>query len=93
MGLASIVKRRRLFEDLVKFYYENFEKVGKEVKSQMCRCCCKLERHHHHEHEHHMGFPWPIMSIEEKIKMLEEYREALTKRIEKINKRLEALKR
>jgi len=25
-GLSSIVKRRRLFEDLVNFYYENFEK-------------------------------------------------------------------
>jgi hypothetical protein len=30
MGLASIVKRKRLFEDLVKFYYENFEKPLKE---------------------------------------------------------------
>ncbi len=29
MGLASIVRRKRLFEDLVKFYYENFEKSGK----------------------------------------------------------------
>ncbi len=29
MGLASIVKRKRLFEDLVKFYHENFEKSGK----------------------------------------------------------------
>jgi len=25
MGLASIVKRKRLFEDLVNFYHENFE--------------------------------------------------------------------
>jgi len=30
MGLASIVRRRQLFEDLVKFYYENFEKPVKE---------------------------------------------------------------
>ncbi|MEM3770686.1 MAG: PadR family transcriptional regulator [Candidatus Bathyarchaeia archaeon] len=29
MGLASIVKRKTLFEDLVKFYHENFEKHGK----------------------------------------------------------------
>jgi len=27
MGLASIVKRQRMFEDLVKFYRENFEKT------------------------------------------------------------------
>jgi len=62
----------------------------------MCRCCCGMERHHpHHEHRHehmHMSFPWPIMDVEEEIKMLEEYKEALTKELEKINKRLEALK-
>jgi len=29
MGLTSIVKRKRLFEDLVNFYYENFEKTVK----------------------------------------------------------------
>jgi hypothetical protein len=56
-----------------------------------------MEGHHlHHEHWHErrpMGFPWPIMDVEEEIKMLEEYKEALTKRLEKINKRLEALKR
>lgn len=28
MGLASIIKRKRLFDDLVKFYHENFEKTG-----------------------------------------------------------------
>jgi prefoldin subunit 5 len=39
-----------------------------------------------------MGFPWPMMDVEEEIKMLEEYKEALTKELEKINKRLEALK-
>jgi prefoldin subunit 5 len=33
-----------------------------------------------------------MMDIEEEIKVLEEYREALTKELEKINKRLEALK-
>ncbi|MGQ9538597.1 MAG: DUF5320 domain-containing protein [Candidatus Bathycorpusculaceae bacterium] len=65
----------------------------------MCRrhCCCGMERHYpHHKHRHEhwsMGFPWPIMDVEEEIKMLEEYREALTKRLEKVNKRLEALKR
>jgi len=64
----------------------------------MCRCCCEMEGHnHHHMHEHkhihHAGFPWPIMDVEEEIKMLEECKEALTKRLEKVNKRLEALKR
>jgi hypothetical protein len=65
----------------------------------MCRscCCCETERlHPHHEHRDEyclMGFPWPIMDVEEEIKMLEEYRQALTKRLEKVNERLEALKR
>jgi hypothetical protein len=56
-----------------------------------------MEGHHpHHEHGHepwHIGFPWSIMDVEEEIKMLEEYKEALTKKLEKVNKRLEALKR
>ncbi|MFP3255288.1 MAG: PadR family transcriptional regulator [Thermoplasmata archaeon] len=30
MGLTSIIKRKRLFEDLINFYYKNFEKPGKE---------------------------------------------------------------
>ncbi|MEM3770685.1 MAG: DUF5320 domain-containing protein [Candidatus Bathyarchaeia archaeon] len=64
----------------------------------MCRCCCCciMEGHHHHhehKHMHHAGFPWPIMDVEEEIKMLEEYKEALAKRLEKVNKRLEVLKR
>jgi len=29
MGLTSIVKRKKLFEDLVNFYHENFEKPAK----------------------------------------------------------------
>jgi len=65
----------------------------------MCRCCCEMERHHtYHEHRHEhkhmrMSFQWSIMDVEEEIKMLEEYKEALTKELEKINKRLAALKR
>ncbi|MDI9620246.1 MAG: DUF5320 domain-containing protein [Candidatus Nezhaarchaeota archaeon] len=53
-----------------------------------------MEGHHHHEHKHmhHAGFPWPIMDVEEEIKMLEEYKEALTKKLENVSKRLEALK-
>jgi DNA-binding PadR family transcriptional regulator len=30
MGLQSIVKRRRLFDDLVSFYYEKFEGAARE---------------------------------------------------------------
>jgi hypothetical protein len=49
--------------------------------------------HHEHRHEHEpMIFPWPMMDVEEEIKMLEEYKESLTKELEKINKRLETLK-
>lgn len=55
----------------------------------MCgNSCC----HPTHERRH-ADFPWPLMDVEEEIKMLEEYKEALTKRLEKVNKRLEALKR
>jgi len=32
------------------------------------------------------------MDVEEEIKMLEEYKETLTKTLEKVNKRLEALR-
>jgi len=52
-----------------------------------------MEGHHEHKYEHHMGLPFPLMDVEEEIKMLEEYKEALTKRLEKVNKRLETLKR
>jgi hypothetical protein len=55
-----------------------------------------MEKHHpHYKHKCEywsMGFPWSIMDIEEEVKMLEEYKEALTKELEKINKRLESLK-
>jgi hypothetical protein len=70
----------------------------KEVKKQMCRCCCGAERHHpHYENRHDhgpMGFPQPIMDVDvgEEIKTLEEYKEALTKRLEMVNRQLEALK-
>jgi len=40
----------------------------------------------------HMDFLWPIMEVEEEIEMLEEYRESLTKKLERINARLKALK-
>ena len=40
-----------------------------------------------------MEFALPLMDIDEEIKMLEEYRDALQARLEKVNKRLEGLKR
>jgi endonuclease V-like protein UPF0215 family len=38
-----------------------------------------------------MGFP-QLMSIEEEVKMLEEMKDALANRLDKVNKRLESLK-
>jgi hypothetical protein len=37
--------------------------------------------------------PVPLMDVDEEIKMLEEYRDALNTHLEKVNKRLEGLKR
>jgi len=58
-----------------------------------CECGCgpKSPRHEMH-HRQHMEFP-PLMSVDEEVRMLEEYKEALTKQLEKVNKRLEILKR
>jgi hypothetical protein len=39
-----------------------------------------------------MDFP-SLMSVEEEVKMLEEFKETLEDRLNKVNKRLEALKR
>ena len=60
----------------------------------MCgECGCGSESHHHEGHHRQlMGFP-PLVSVDEEVRMLEEYKEALTKQLEKVNKRLEALKR
>ena len=60
----------------------------------MCgECCCGPGHHHgHHEHGICMGYHLPLMDVDEEIKMLEEYKEALAKRLEKVNKRIEALK-
>jgi len=62
----------------------------------MCgeNCGCGTSRHHwHHGPRMDMAFPLPLMDVEEEVKMLAEYKEALTKRLEKVNKRIEALKR
>lgn len=57
-------------------------------------CCCGPRHYHgHHGPRMGMGFPLPLMDVEEEVKMLEEYKEALTERLEKVNKRIEALKR
>lgn len=58
-----------------------------------CECGCGSKSPHHEGHHRQlMEFP-PLISVDEEVRMLEEYREALTKQLEKINKRLEALKR
>jgi prefoldin subunit 5 len=61
----------------------------------MCEggCCCCGPRRHHGHHGMGMGYHLPLMDVDEEIKMLEEYKEALAKRLEKVNKRIEALKR
>lgn len=53
-------------------------------------CCCG-PRQHHGPHMG-MGYHLPLMDVQEEIKMLEEYKEALTKRLEQVNKRIEGLK-
>jgi hypothetical protein len=65
-----------------------------------CSCgCCGDHRHHHWHHEPGMGMrislesPVPLMDITEEMKMLEEYKDALTKQLERVNKRLEGFKR
>jgi len=65
-----------------------------------CNCsCCGNHRHHHHKH-HELGSlgmgmesPVPLTDVEEEIRMLEEYKDALTKQLERVNKRLDGLKR
>ncbi len=69
----------------------------------MCRdkdCGCHREGHHgqydeRDRHRHHMDFSFgfPLMSIEEEVKTLEEIKGTLEKRLEIVNKRLEVLKR
>ena len=65
----------------------------------MCRCECHEEFHGGHYEEcggHHgrrMSWGFPLMTVEEEVKGLEEMKEALEKRLEVVNKRLETLKR
>jgi hypothetical protein len=40
-----------------------------------------------------MDPPVPLIDVEDEIKMLEEYKDALTKQLERVNKRLEGFKR
>jgi hypothetical protein len=69
--------------------------------SSGCSCGCGGHHGHHGHHEHGMGagmhhgmeFALPLMDVDEEIKMLEEYRDALSARLDKVNKRLEGLKR
>jgi len=55
----------------------------------MCEgnCFCGIVRHHgHHRPRMGMDYPFPLMNVDEEIKILEEYKEALTKRLEQVNK-------
>ena len=62
----------------------------------MCgeNCGCGHGRYHGDDRPRMgMDYPLPLMDVEEEVKMLEEYKDALTKQLEKVHKRLEALKR
>jgi len=60
----------------------------------MCYECGCGPRYCHHGEQHHpyMDFP-PLISVEEEVKTLEELKEILEDRLDKVNKRIEALKR
>ena len=75
----------RLGEVLLK----ELSKFWEEVKNLMCRCGCQEESHG----GHHRGYGFPLMSIEEEVKGLEEAKETLEERLANVNKRLEVLKR
>lgn len=57
----------------------------------MCRCGCGSHREFHGGHD--TGDDLPLRTIEEETQDLLEMKEALEKRLETVNKRLEALKR
>ena len=58
-----------------------------------CDCGCGPQGHHYEgHHRSFMGFP-PLMSVEEEVKTLEELKETLADRLNKVNTRIEALKR
>jgi len=69
----------------------------------MCKveddCCCGGEAHEGHHggfdghYGHYMGYGFPLMSIEEEVKVLEKMKTTLVERLEIVNKRLEILKR
>ena len=57
-----------------------------------CECGCGSRGSHYPvHHQPFMGFP-QLMSIEEEVEMLEEMKDALANRLDKVNKRLESLK-
>ena len=70
------------------------KEVGEEEE---CDWRCH-ERHggYHGWYGHHRfqrGFGFPLISIEEEVKLLEEMKKTLEKRLEIVNKRIEVLKR
>jgi len=57
-----------------------------------CDCGCEPQGHHYEGHHRpFMEFPL-LMSVEEEVKTLEELKETLEDRLNKVSKRLEALK-
>jgi len=57
-----------------------------------CGCECEPGQYRGSHHRPFMSFP-PLISVEEEVKTLEELKEILEDRLDKVNKRIEALKR
>ena len=58
-----------------------------------CECGCGLQGHNHEGHNRPIMNFSPFMSVEEEVKSLEELKETLEDRLNKVSKRLEDLKR
>jgi len=55
--------------------------------------CCGCGCHGGYRGGHHMGYDFPLMTVEEEVEALEEMKETMEKRLETMNKRLEILKK
>jgi len=73
------------------------EVEAREENEEECGCGCHRGYGGRHgwygHHRRHGGFGFPLVSIEEEVKALEEMKEALEGRLEIVNKRIEVLKR
>jgi len=56
-------------------------------------CCGREGMSPGFNHRRGFNYPMPLISVEEEVKELEEYKEALQNQLERVNKRLQDLKR